>query len=273
MFKKIRDAQTSTTAVPVANVQIQVPVYSAPAKQDAKSKSNDHMRKAMEILRNYNTAILVDDSTSMSWSDAGYNSSRWQQAVEAMTFLVKIAGEFDDDGVDVCFINNPSALNLAKGVDINKVLKDNRIVPNGCTPLGARVKQVLDNFISELSNRHNKKVKPLNFIVLTDGVADDKDVLESSIVSFCKKLQQMGCTPNDWAGIQFFQVGADKPSTQFLESLDNDLKKKYGIPDIVDCTVYDPASHLPLNYIIQKALLGSVDGEADQDGYKSMYTK
>ena len=80
-------------------------------------------------------------------------------------------------------------------------------------------------------------VKPLNVIVITDGVPTDD--VESTILNVCKKLEAVDAVP--WQiGIQFFQVGEEMGAREHLKELDDELEGRCaGGRDIVDTVPYD----------------------------------
>lgn len=82
----------------------------------------------MDLLRKYDTVLIVDDSGSMGYSEGGPGTpSRWDevfvfqvvsllllnqsQAKEALATLAGIAGAYDADGIDIHFLNS-----RAKGI-------------------------------------------------------------------------------------------------------------------------------------------------------------
>lgn len=74
----------------------------------------------LEVLREYNTVIIVDDSSSMAgeaWREVSVplicgccaisNPCHIrQQTREALAALAEIASKYDADGIDVCFLND-----------------------------------------------------------------------------------------------------------------------------------------------------------------------
>lgn len=80
----------------------------------------DSIRKALDILRDFDTVIIVDDSESMSWEN------RWQevglllitlgrfigklirpsQTESALGTLADVASQYDTDGITICFLNS-----------------------------------------------------------------------------------------------------------------------------------------------------------------------
>ena len=106
-------------------------------------------------------------------------------------------------------------------------------------------------------------IKPLNIIVITDGVPTDDP--ESVIVSVAKKLDKLEAPP--WqVGIQFFQVGEEKGAAEALEDLDDGLKDANGgIRDIVDTVPWKGTQGTGLNADgILKVVLGSVNKRLDR---------
>jgi uncharacterized protein with von Willebrand factor type A (vWA) domain len=53
----------------------------------------------LDMLKRYDTVILVDDSGSMA-------GGRWRTAKQALQDLAALAAEYDQDGIDIHFIND-----------------------------------------------------------------------------------------------------------------------------------------------------------------------
>lgn len=105
-------------------------------------------------------------------------------------------------------------------------------------------------------------VKPLNIIVVTDGVASDD--VESIIISAAKKLDALGAEP--WqVGIQFFQVGREPEAAEDLRDLDDALSKEHNIRDMVDTVPWsgDDGQVLTADGLL-KVVLGSVMRKLDR---------
>ena len=61
--------------------------------------------------------VIVDDSYSMTEKVAG-DVTRWDLACDTLQILAELAADYDDDGVDVFFLNSKHALKvdrLARG--------------------------------------------------------------------------------------------------------------------------------------------------------------
>lgn len=102
------------------------------------------------------------------------------------------------------------------------------ISPTGATPTGTRLGHILKPYMDrvEIHARLSAKgalvdsVKPLNIIVVTDGVASDD--VESVIVRTVKMLETCDAV-SWWVEIQFFQFGHDLDATADLKVLDDGL--------------------------------------------------
>ena len=107
-------------------------------------------------------------------------------------------------------------------------------------------------------------VKPLNIIVITDGVPTDDP--ESVIISYVKKLDKLDAPP--WqVGIQFFQVGEESGAAEALQELDDGIAPLCGGRDIVDTVPWksQDGGSTGLNADgILKVVLGAVNRRLDR---------
>jgi hypothetical protein len=212
---------------------------------------------ALEMLRDFDTAFVVDDSSSMRMD------GRWEQACAAVRGVVGQACKYDDDGVDVYFLNaKRDREGVRRPADVDRLFRGLR--PNGTTPTGRTLEKILRDYMRRLeaatAEGRDDAVKPLNIIVITDGAPTDDP--ESVIVSFAKRLDK-GDYPLSQVGIQFFQVGDDPAATAALQELDDELGEAHGIRDMVDTVPY--AGELTPETIV-KVLLGGVNRRLDRKG-------
>lgn len=165
---------------------------------------------------------------------------RWDQTRTALEAIVPICTAHDADGIDIYFLNNNtktkdgSFLNVTSLDAVKEIF--GKVSPCGGTPTGKRLGDIISPYLQKLgqrSNTNNTKIKPLNIIVITDGCPTDEQRLESVIVEAAKKLDVLEA-PGWQVGVQFFQVGGDKGATRSLMLLDDKLKDKYKIRDMVD---------------------------------------
>jgi len=81
----------------------------------------------------------------------------------------------------------------------------------------------------------------LNLIILTDGAADDPDLVEEAIVFAATELKDLGVrkAKRQIAGYKFVQIGYDPEATKFLKRLDDDIKGNRSLDRDVRCPMSD----------------------------------
>jgi len=209
------------------------------------------------MLRKYDTVLIVDDSGSMA-------GALWNEAMEALSGIASLAGSYDTDGVDIYFLNSPTVgQNLQNATSVNRLFKSVR--PQGITPTGAKLEELLLDYLLRLEQTLVEPtaptVKPVNFIVITDGAPTDDP--ESVIMTAARRLDKNNF-PLSQVGIQFVQIGTDPEATEALRELDDDLSAKHGIRDMVDATPYT-GQNLTAE-IVTKILLGGINRRVDKRG-------
>lgn len=105
--------------------------------------------------------------------------------------------------------------------------------------------------------------RPLNIIVITDGVPSDDP--ESVIIHAARKLDALDAPP--WqVGIQFFQVGEEQGAADALRELDDGLVERGGgVRDMVDTVPWSGGRGKGLSAEgILKVVLGGVNRRLDR---------
>ncbi|RDB26559.1 hypothetical protein Hypma_005612 [Hypsizygus marmoreus] len=205
----------------------------------------------LSILKRYDTVFVVDDSYSMR------SESRWKDAEMALASVAQAAASYDADGIEIHFLNSPISESYLKSAQaVNAVF--NSVQPRGGTPLGSRMGVLLADYLARL--KKDQSIKPVNYIVITDGEPTDGNMLEDVIVRAAGKLDAQNASPMQ-VGIQFVQVGDSASARRYLEALDDLLKHKHHIRDMVDTT---PSQHGKLDIV--KVLLGAINRRVDVKG-------
>ncbi|KAI9433034.1 hypothetical protein H4582DRAFT_1990842 [Lactarius indigo] len=128
--------------------------------------------------------------------------SLWLEARDALAGVAEFSSQKGGEGLDIYCLNSPRyRLDLRSESDIRDYF--NSIIPDGQTPTGAKLKQILD-------------IYPINILVITDGNVP------------LRKL-----------GIQFVQIGDDLGATQALKELDDNLGPTHGVRDMVDTVTFN----------------------------------
>jgi len=229
------------------------------------------LENALETLRKYNTVFIVDDSRSMY-------GNLWKEARDALAKLAEQAQKYDTDGIDVYFFNNNSVgYNLSSSNAVKHLF--DRVTPKGITPMGEKLEELLLDYLLSLETAKDiadsigdqsvlKSIKPVNYIVLTDGAPTDDP--ESVIVAAARRLDARHF-PVSQVGIQFVQIGNSPQAAEFLAELDDGLAAIHGIRDIVDTTPYT-GSQLTAE-ILTKILLGGINRRVDRRGGNSVLSQ
>ncbi|KAJ6631064.1 hypothetical protein B0H10DRAFT_705919 [Mycena sp. CBHHK59/15] len=223
------------------------------SKPSRSSRSSGITESALELLRNFQTVLIVDDSRSMK-------GELWKQAGKALQDLAAVASEYDTDGLEIHFLNSPVfATRVKTAQEVDDVF--NKATPTNSTPIGRKLQSLLKSYLSALES--NPTLKRVNYIIITDGAPTDRAETEPElvIVNAARELDAKRALLTQ-VGIQFVQIGSNMAATRYLESLDNNLKTKYNIRDIVD-TTFSPAGK-PLDMI--KILTGGINRRVDDNG-------
>ncbi|KZP08379.1 hypothetical protein FIBSPDRAFT_914277 [Athelia psychrophila] len=214
------------------------------------------MDDILEILREYDTVIVVDDSTSM------YTENRWDEAGKALSLLAGLAERYDHDGVDLHFLNSKEYVTGAKAKAVDALF--DRVKPRGGTPIGRKLDLLLRAYMNAAEATKAAGLdyaKPVNFIVLTDGEPTDSP--EDVIVSIARRLDE-GNFPLTQIGIQFVQVGTSSDAQDYLQSLDDTLVLTYGIRDIVDTTPAHLYNGKLTPDVLLKIAIGGINRRVDR---------
>ncbi|KAI0774551.1 hypothetical protein C8Q74DRAFT_1369007 [Fomes fomentarius] len=209
---------------------------------------------ALEVLKKYDTVIVVDDSGSMA-------GRLWTEARDALSVLADAAAEYDQNGIDIYFLNDPKRGKGMRDASAVKRLFDS-VYPGGRTPLGERLDELLKEYIDELDKKAHappeQRLKPVNYIVLTDGRPTDDP--EDVITHHARRLDQ-GRHLLTQVGLQFVQIGSDPEAKRYLENLDSNL---HGVRDIVDTTPF--IGGVVTADMIIKILIGAINRRVDREG-------
>jgi hypothetical protein len=137
----------------------------------------------------------------------------------------------DVDGLDIHFLNSEERLQDCTSSETIQDLFE-EIVPAGTTPLGNRLHDLLDPYVSSIERyvdrRSNSRPKRMILVVITDGEPDDQELVKQVLISAASRLDRVRW-PNIGLGVQFVQVGTDLlfPS-RFLIQFGPDWKRPQG---------------------------------------------
>ncbi|KAG9030370.1 COP9 signalosome (CSN) subunit [Tulasnella sp. JGI-2019a] len=221
----------------------------------------------LEYLRRYDTVCVVDDSSSME-------GRLWLETREALAGIADVAARYDADGVDIHFLNDPAiGRNMKSGSQVKRLF--DRVRPQGITPTGAKLEELLLDYITKLERAKDeaeatgdpailKMIKPVNFLIITDGQPTDDP--ESVIVQAARRLDE-GKFPLSQVGIQFVQIGTDREAAEALRELDDELASTHGVRDMVDTVPFSAGARAEGRVgtdLLVKTLLGGINRRQDR---------
>jgi len=212
--------------------------------------STPQTRNPLEILSQFENVLIIDDSSSM-----GVN--RWKQTGSTLIELIAAITQYDTSGVDIHFFNSKVIGRKINNVaDAAQLLAKVRISRG--KPIAIKLQELISIYLDRLESGEN--VKFVHYIVVTDGdLTEDERLKLESVVAVAAKRLDLDSHPASQVGIQFVQVGTDETAAGVLKDLDNELKNRYRIRDIVDTTRVELGKNLDL----VKMLLGALDRRID----------
>jgi hypothetical protein len=157
------------------------------------------------VLKEFDIILLADDSGSMRQVDAPSTKSRWVELVETVKLIVSVAGLFDDDGLDVYFLNRQKVTRVTQADDgnLSKAFLD---PPRGSTPLTEKLEEIVSER-ERLAKMDNSLLsKPVLLMIFTDGQPNGgaakfakalKGVLTKKTTNLTFRCQILPCTGKD----------------------------------------------------------------------------
>ncbi|KAL9609317.1 MAG: hypothetical protein Q9167_005904 [Letrouitia subvulpina] len=236
-----------------------------------RDNNGNKVEDRLNILSNYDTVFLIDDSPSM----AGY---KWELVKNILDYCTPLATRYDRNGIDIHFFNNKGEDNVRQPEIAAQIHHD--VVLKGSTPLLDRLSVHLKQYFQKYKKSEwAADFKRYNLIILTDGEPDDEwdedgdpndqtkpafRLIQKKIVTYARKLDDddVEAEPGQ-VGIQFCQIGNDEDATKFFQFLDDRLKGKEKLGrDMVDTIQCQSEVDLTEDWF-RKLLLGAIDKRED----------
>ncbi|KAF8273660.1 hypothetical protein EI94DRAFT_1696604 [Lactarius quietus] len=183
--------------------------------------------KVRSSFADFKLVVLIDDSDSM---DGGL----WLQARDALAGVAEFSRQKGGESIDIyCLNNTKSSLDVRSELDVRNFFDS--ISPDGQTPLGAKLRQILDIYVPRIEDP-SLNHKPISILVITDGRPTDDP--RQPIVDFARRLDERQ-VPLQKFGLQFVQIGDDPDATEALKELDDELGPAHGVRDMVDTITFN----------------------------------
>jgi hypothetical protein len=115
----------------------------------------------LDMLSEMEIVLLLDDSGSMNTplTDGTGHSTRWDELKSVVNIVISIASLYDEDGIDIHFLNRPPQIKIKSLDQVDTILND---PPHGSTPLTRNLDIILDKF--------RNSSKSVLIIIATDGL-------------------------------------------------------------------------------------------------------
>ncbi|KAJ7617448.1 hypothetical protein DFH06DRAFT_101448 [Mycena polygramma] len=251
-FKRLLKSFKRKSTTPTANSP---PNPSSQQNGVGNTEAPDVPKDPLECLREYDTILIIDDSSCMNnWSAAMSHASEknlWQQVQDLVKELVPSVTKYAAEGIEIVFLNHKTGIRNCKGFNtFNRTFE--LVRPQGDPPLGTILWKHLEDYLAQLKT--DNLPKPRNYIVLTVGYPGpprEKELVMSTILHTSQLLHEHNCATfqckccqgkHRQLGIQFVQLGTTKDATHFLNELDTiAAKTETGAahPDFIDTKPYN----------------------------------
>jgi hypothetical protein len=137
----------------------------------ARYKFNPLLARRLAKLKGFQIVLLLDDSYSMTTPTdtknrrTGLRNSRWTELIEYVETIIDIATVFDEDGIDIYFLNRDGRTNVKSMTDVIDIFETD---PHGGTPLNSKVTSILKHYSKDM-----KAGKKMLLLIVTDGEPTD----------------------------------------------------------------------------------------------------
>lgn len=219
--------------------------------------------------------LYIDDSGSMQFEEKGERIKDLRVILERVAYAATL---FDDDGVNIRFMNSQPPPNYCDGVRNEQQIDQlmSQVQFKGLTPMGTELKKKVLNTILDQA-RANQLRKPVLVITITDGqpAGEPANAVFEAIKTTSAELSRTRYGASA-INFQFAQVGNDEKAREFLGQLDSDPM----VGNLVDCTSNfeneqvemsraNPPVDLTPDLWIIKLLMGAIDPSYDRKDEKT----
>jgi hypothetical protein len=163
----------------------------------------------LDILCDYDIALLCDDSGSMNTplDDNSGHSTRWEELKSVVKMVINIATIFDDDGIDIYFLNRENYYNVTSDECISNIFNE---LPYGSTPLTEKLYNIFQKY------KFNEK--PVLIIIATDGLPTNNGLLDLYNFNRCVSNKN-----HNKFYISFLACSDDDCDIEYLNELDRNV--------------------------------------------------
>lgn len=178
----------------------------------------------------FDIILYIDDSGSMAFEEGGERIADLKVILSRVAFAAAL---FDDDGVQVRFMNSPDQGNgIRNEQQVNDLVA--RVKFSGLTPMGRELENKILLPMVRVPARSGQLRKPVLIITITDGqpTNDQSTSVKRVITDTVEELSRDRRYGKGAVSFQFAQVGNDLQAREYLAKLDEDPE----IGPMIDCT-------------------------------------
>ena len=151
----------------------------------------------------------------------------WSKIRTTLEKLANIATEWDQDGVDLAFINaNKDHTCLNTDVDVLAAFDRTGHADECTNTLTKKLDVTLSSYVQRF--KEDRFTKPLNMIIITSGDFMAHDRFEETVMEWAKELDSM-VAPKSQLGLQFVLVGCKEANIERFRRLDESMYRDYGV--------------------------------------------
>jgi hypothetical protein len=162
----------------------------------------------LSILEDFEIVLLLDDSGSMNTplSNSQY-ATRWEELKSVVKIIFEISMIFDEDGIDIHFLNRQGISNVKTIDSIQNILE---ITPAGRTPLTKKCNMILQQYANS--------AKPVLLLIATDGLPTNNTGYDTAGFEKCLKTKN-----HDKFYISFLACSDQDSDVGYLNKLDKEV--------------------------------------------------
>ena len=205
--------------------------------------------------------FLFDDSGSMRNTDAGCQGSRWIELKKFAAYCIAFSSAFDQDGVDVYFMNRPKVANVKSMAQLDAVFQAEP-TDYSLTPLTS----CLNSIVKEQAHKFRKGNCVL--VICTDGEprsADNLDSIEMFREALLKRHLSIGLASAKSIPINIVCLTGDEKLIEYLDELEKVPDIFLDVTEVYEAELEELQEALGKDFsfgkgdYVMKCLLGSTD--------------
>lgn len=194
------------------------------------------------VLRQYQIAVVVDQSGSMNDGIGQSDTTRWQWCCQQLASFASEAQRASSQPLSLATFNHEYRVaHKCTAEQIMMILNASK--PNGGTEFAAPLKQIIDDYW------RTARKQPLLIVMITDGETNSGAAAEQVLREATSRM-----TVSNQIKLVIFQIGDTGDGADFVRRLDHDLVLSGARYDIVKAVLFDELWQNGLRHALFRAL-------------------